>query len=160
MGKKKKKKNKKTGQKETLILIALSALISLAGLYAYFSENLEETAKVSGVFVKYEEKKRKTNKTRKTYYAVYLDDQKYTIPRIYISALNKEKFLAEVTRGDHITLAINDSKSIYQITKADTNYIDPNKLKEEVESNDFVGLIVGCFFLVCMGYLVYVYTKL
>ncbi|WP_298894023.1 hypothetical protein [uncultured Psychroserpens sp.] len=160
MGNKKKKKKKKTGKKEILILIVLSALLSSAGLYSYFSEDLEETANVSGTFIKYEEKKRRVNKTRRTYYAVYLDDNKYTIPRIYSSALNKQKFLSEVSKGDRITLAINDSKAIYQITKADTNYIDSNKLKEEVESNDFIGLIMGCFFLAGMGYLVYIYTKL
>ncbi|WP_204344776.1 hypothetical protein [Psychroserpens algicola] len=160
MGKKKDKRTKKTSKKEILLLIVLSILLASAGLYTYFSEDTIETTNVSGVFEKYEEKKRRSNKSTKRYYYIYLDDIRYNIPRIYINALDKKPFLSEVTKGDQITLTIDDSKSIYQITKANTNYIDPYTLKEEVESNDFAGLILGCLFLAGAVYLTFVYAKL
>ncbi|WP_298901467.1 hypothetical protein [uncultured Psychroserpens sp.] len=158
MGKKKKKK--KPSKKEILILIVVCVLMVSGIFYGYFSEDNSEKSSVSGIFNAYQEKKRRSNKSTKTHYFVFLDGTKYNIPRIYISALNKKSFLNEVKPGDSLTLELDGGKSIYQITKAQTNYIDPIKLKEDIESNNFVGLILGCFFLGCIFYLIYVYTRL
>jgi len=157
--KKKKKKKKKPSKKEIRILLVMSVLFSAAMFYSYFSEDTQETSAVRGVFDAYEETKRGVNKSRKTYRFVILNGIKYNIPMLYIKAFNKEDFLAEVKKGDSLTLTIKGNSSVYQITKGDTHYIDPHQLKEEVESNSFVGLILGSVFSVISVLLLYAYVN-
>ena len=156
----KEKEKKKPGKKEILLLIVVCFLMVAGMFYGYFSEDSPEKSSVSGVFNAYQEQKRRVNKSTKTYYFVLLDGIKYNIPRIYIKALNKTSFLTEVKPGDSLSLELDGPKSIYQITKGEVDYIDPVILKEEKESNNFVGLILGCFFTGCLIYLIYFYTKL
>lgn len=151
---------KKTSKTSILVLLSMCVLLSAGMLYAYFAEDDQETTTVSGIFDDFKEEKRRVNKSRKTFYYLYLNGTKYNIPRIYKNALNKESFLTEVKKGDSLTLIIKGSKSIYQITKGNTKFMDINRVKEDIESNNFMGLILGCFFIGCVVYLVFVYLKL
>lgn len=134
--------------------LLISAILSALLFYGCFSEDTQETTTVSGVFNKYEEKKRRVNKSTKTFYYVFLNGTTYSIPRIYSNALKKELFLTEVKQGDSLTLKLKGPKSIYQITKAQTDYIDTKKLEEKVTSNSYVGVMLGSLFLGCIVYLI------
>ena len=160
MGKKKKKKKKKDSSKKTIqALIAMCAFLTAIAFYSYLSEDSERST-IQGSFDSYEENNRRFDNNRLTNYYIYVDGEKYTIPRIYISAFKKDRFLTDVETGDLLTLTIQDGKSIYQVTKDNRDYIDISQLEEEVEGNRFAGLIVGLFFLVGLFYLINLYQKL
>ena len=68
--------------------------------------------------------------------------------------------MTEVKKGDSLTLILKGNTSVYQITNGSTKFMDINRMEEEIESNNFMGLILGCFFIGCMVYLVFVYLKI
>ncbi len=159
MGKKRKKSKPDTKQ-SILFLIVLGVVLSCAAMYSFLTTDDTDSQIVNGTFNLFEQKKHRVSRTTKTYYDIYVDGVQYKIPNIYRSALNKEQFINEVQSGDEITLVIRDDNHIYQITKDQTDYIDSEKLQEEIEDNQTAGLIVGCFFIGCTLYLIRMYRRL
>lgn len=159
MGKKRKKSKLDTKQ-SILFLIVLGVLLSCAAMYSFLSTDESDSQIVNGTFNLFEQKKRRVSRTTKTYYDIYIDGIQYTIPNIYKSALNKQKFIDEVQSGDILTLVIKNDNHIYQITEDQTDYIDTNKLQEELEENSTAGMIVGFFFIGCTLYLIRMYRRL
>ena len=152
------KKTEKTSRKSIALLLLMSLLLTGLCFYSYFSE-VEESIQISGTFNDYQETSRRVNKSRKTYYYIYLDGHRYSIPRIYISAFKKEEFLRDIKQGDSLTLWVHGNTAIDQISRSQKNYIDRQLMQEHMEENNMTGLILGCFFLACSGYLAFSYVK-
>lgn len=132
----------------------MSLSLSVLMFYSYFSDEEEkEIINKTGIYSNYRYFK---NTKGKDFYFITLNNENYSIPEIYISAFDSKRFLDNVNKGDTITLQIEVPKTILQISKKNSSFINQNKKEKLLEDNNTFALILGViFFLISIGLIVF-----
>jgi len=126
-----------------LLTSTLGLIITFFGFYNYsLKDEKQQEITITGTFKEYHQVDGYKSQTKQI---IQIDNERYYIPTIYISAFKKDAFLKDVKKGKPVTLTLN-GKSITQIKYQKVKYIDKSKLNLEVEKNQRLGLFMGIIF--------------